>query len=82
MISNQEIDREIVLVLEVSGEGKISIVSIDEASVVLDALPSLSTILENAINELPKAIPAVKTNVDVKVKSQLKLPIRVTASPQ
>lgn len=82
LISNQEIDREIVLVLEVSEEGKISIVSIDDASVVLDALPALSSILESAINELPEAIPALKTNVDLNVKSQLKLPIRVIASPQ
>ena len=68
--------------LEVSEEGKISIVSIDDASVVLDALPALSSILESSINELPEAIPALKTNVDLKVKSQLKLPIRVIASPQ
>ena len=42
----------------------------------------LSTVLEDAIDGLPTAIPATKSNVGVAVDTQLKLPIRITASVQ
>lgn len=82
LVSNQAIDQEIVLEIQIDKEGEISLLSIDNASIVLDAIPSLSVLLEEAIKSLPTALPATKTNVGVKVDSQLKLPIRVIANPQ
>ena len=38
--------------------------------------------LKKAVSSLPQALPAVKTNVGVKVKTQLTLPVRIIASPQ
>ena len=82
LIANQEIDQEIVLEIQIDKEGNISLLSIENASSTLDALPELSTLLENTIANLPQALPATKTNVGVTVDSQLKLPIRVIASPE
>ena len=82
LVSNQTVDQEIVLEIQIDKEGVISLLSIENASSVLDAIPTLSVLLEKAIESLPTALPATKTNVGVKVDSQLKLPIRVIANPQ
>lgn len=82
MASNQLLDQEIVLNIGVNKEGVVSLLEIDDADIVLDALPELSTVLEAAIDGLPAAIPATKSNVGIVVDTQLKLPIRITASVQ
>ena len=82
LISNQVLDREITLIIGVDKEGTISLLELEDAATVLDALPALSTVLEDAINSLPTAIPATKSNVGVTVDTQLKLPLRITASVQ
>lgn len=82
LISNQVLDQEITLNIGVDKEGIVSLLEIENAATVLDALPALSTHLEEAIDGLPVAIPATKSNVGVAVDTQLKLPIRITASVQ
>ena len=82
LISNQVLDQEITLNIGVDKDGIIHLLEIEDAATVLDALPVLSTVLEDAINGLPTAIPATKKNVGITVDAQLKLPIRVTASVQ
>ena len=82
LISNQVLDQEIILNIGVGKEGTVSLLEIEDAATVLDALPALSTVLEAAIDGLPAAIPATKSNVGVAVDTQLKLPIRITASVQ
>ena len=62
-------------------EGNIALDNIENGSVVYDAIPSLSEIINSTISSLPRALPATKTNVGIYVKSKIKLPIRVTASP-
>ena len=81
-MANQEIDQEIILEIQISKDGDITLLSIDNASSVVNAMPELSTLLENAIASLPQALPATRANVGVTVNSQIKLPIRVIASPQ
>jgi len=82
LISNQVLDQEITLNIGVDKEGIVSLLEIENAATVLDALPALSTLLEEAIDGLPVAIPATKSNVGMAVDIQLKLPIRITASVQ
>ena len=81
LISNQEIDEEIILNMIIDEEGKIALENVENASIVYDAIPSLSEIINSTISSLPKALPATKTNVGIYVKSKIKLPIRITASP-
>ncbi len=81
LISNQEIDEEIILNMIIDEEGKIALDNVENGSIVYDAIPSLSEIINSTISSLPKALPATKTNVGIYVKSKIKLPIRITASP-
>ena len=81
LISNQEIDEEIVLNMVIDEEGNISLDNVENVSLVYEAIPSLSEIINTTISSLPKALPATKTNVGIYVKSKIKLPIRITASP-
>lgn len=81
-ISTNVLNEEIVLTLEVDTDGSFSLNDIDDEADVLDQIESLSDVLETAVSSLPQALPAVKTNVGAKVKTQLKLPIRIVASPQ
>ena len=81
LISNQEIDEEIVLYMVIDEEGNISLDNVENGSLVYDAIPSLSEIINTTISSLPKALPATKTNVGIYVKSKIKLPIRIAASP-
>ena len=81
LISNQEIDEEIILNIVIDEEGNISSDNVENGSLVYEAIPSLSEIINTTISSLPKALPATKTNVGIYVKSKIKLPIRITASP-
>ncbi len=82
LVSSQEIDEEIVLKLIIDAEGNISLDEIENSAYVVDAIPDLTSVLESAIASLPQATPAFKTNVDFAVRSAIKLPIRITATPQ
>ena len=81
LISNQEIDEEIVLSMIIDEQGNITLDNVENGSVVYDAIPSLSEMINSTVSSLPKALPATKTNVGIYVKSKIKLPIRITASP-
>ena len=81
LISNQEIDEEIILNIVIDDEGNISLDDVENGLSVYEAIPSLSEIINTTISSLPKALPATKTNVGIYVKSKIKLPIRITASP-
>ena len=80
-ISNQEIDEEIILNMIIDEEGNIALDNVENGSTVYDAIPALSEMINTTISSLPKALPATKTNVGIYVKSKIKLPIRITASP-
>ena len=81
LISNQEIDEEIILNMVIDEQGNIPLDNVENGSLVYEAIPSLSEIINTTISSLPKALPATKTNVGIYVKSKIKLPIRITASP-
>jgi hypothetical protein len=48
---------------------------------VLEALPYLESTLNEAVVNLPQALPATKTNVGVYVDTQFTLPIQIRAQP-
>lgn len=82
LVSNQEIDREIILTLLIDTDGAIRLTDTEGASTIFDAVNDLENILTNAVAQLPLALPATKTNVGVKVKTSIKVPIRIIATPQ
>lgn len=80
--SDTILNEEVILTLELDTEGYFSLGELEDDTDVLFQIESLSDILDEAVSALPQALPAVKTNVGVKVKTQLTLPVRIIASPQ
>ena len=81
-ITSEPLDREVVFVIEIDLEGYFSLVNVEDEYDVISKIDSLYTEFESIVASLPKALPAIKTNVGIKVKTKLKLPIRIIASPQ
>ena len=70
---------EIFLKLMIDKEGYFSLLNADISGKIESAFPELYSVLSNAVNNLPKALPATKTNVGVFVNSQFTLPIQISA---
>ena len=81
-ITSEPLDREVVFVIEIDLEGYFSLVNVEDEYDVISKIDSLYTEFESIVASLPQALPAIKTNVGIKVKTKLKLPIRIIASPQ
>ncbi len=81
LVATTPIDAMITLKLKVDKEGKISLLEADISNSVMNALPYLESTLENAVNNLPTALPATKTNVGVYVDAQFSLPVQIRAQP-
>lgn len=80
LVANRSIDAEIILVIEVNKEGTISLSSIEDPNYVLSDVLGLGDLLEQAVEQSPKALPAVKTNADTAVTVSIKLPVQIIAS--
>ena len=74
---NVEIDEEIKLVINVDKEGFFSLLSIDASDFVKNNIEGIEEIIENAIYNIPQALPAVKVNVEEYVNTKFELPIRI-----
>ena len=74
---NVEIDEEIKLVINVDKEGFFSLLSIDASDFVKNSIEGIEEIIENAIYNIPQALPAVKVNVEEYVNAKFELPIRI-----
>jgi hypothetical protein len=75
------LDENIILTLKVDKKGVISLLEAEIPNSVLEALPDLETTLNDAVANLPQALPATKTNVGAYVDTQFTLPIQIRAQP-
>jgi len=74
---NGEIDEEINIVINVDKEGFFSLLSIDASDFVKNSIEGIDEIIENAVYNIPQALPAVKVNVEEYVNTKFELPIRI-----
>jgi hypothetical protein len=81
LVATTPIEAMITLKLKVDKEGIISLLEADISNSLLEALPYLESTLEEAVNNLPTALPATKTNVGVYVDAQFSLPVQIRAQP-
>ncbi len=81
-ISSEKLDQEIVVIIQIDSEGNFLLFEVEDEYDVISKIEFLYSELENIITNLPQALPAIKTNVGIKVKTQLKLPVRIIASSQ
>ena len=80
-VATYPLDENIVLTLNVDKKGVISLMEAEIPSSVLEALPDLKTSLNDAVADLPQALPATKINVGVYVDTKFTLPIQIRAQP-
>ena len=81
MVAITPLDENVVLTLKVDKTGALSLVEAEIPNSVLEALPYLESTLDEAVVNLPQALPATKTNVGVYVDTQFTLPIQIRAQP-
>ena len=76
------VDDEIRLLIQIDKAGNFSLISTVLSNSTAAAMPALESLMEQAVSNLPQAIPAVKTNVGELVSTQVELPIRIIAQAQ
>ena len=81
MIADTPLDGEVVIVLKVDKTGVFSLVDSEISKLILESLPNLESAINEAVLNLPQALPATKTNVGVYVDTQFSLPIQIMARP-
>jgi hypothetical protein len=78
-VASQRIEEEVLATLRVDEKGYFSLMTVDISNALRDALPDFEKILKDAVNQLPQAKPAIKSNVGIFVVSEFQLPIRILA---
>lgn len=81
LVASSPIQASVVLRLKVNKKGIFSLEEAEISNNIIEVLPDLETVLEDAVVNLPKALPATKTNVGVYVDAQFSLPINISAQP-
>ena len=71
---------EIILVIKIDEKGLFSIVEFHDSDEVFKKIKSLEKQIINIVNNLPKALPAIKTNVGSYVNVKFTIPIKIKAS--
>ena len=77
--SSEPISEEINAILIIDKEGYFSLDQIERSRKMDNAIPNLEEQLLSAINMIPKAEPAIKTNVGTFVSTKIVLPIMIVA---
>lgn len=81
LVANKPLEEEILVQLKIDKSGVFSLLESKIPNSVQNALPELDQVLAQVVSELPKALPATKTNVGVYVNVQLSLPVYISAQP-
>ena len=81
LVADVPLEEIIILNLKVDKKGVISLMEAEIPNSILASLPNLESTLNDAVANLPEALPATKTNVGVYVDAQFSLPILIRAQP-
>lgn len=77
--SSEILQEEIVLTLKIDEEGIFTLEEVVYSNQIDSAIPSLEENLQMAVNSIPQAQPAMKSNVGTMVATSFKLPILINA---
>ena len=76
--SKNEINSEIIAIINIDEQGLFSLESINDPNNTILEIDSLEKKINKIISNLPKAVPAIKTNVGSFVKVKFSLPINIS----
>ena len=74
--SDRSIDIKFNLTIEISKDGVFKLIHVENEKLG-SQIPNFNNIIREAVDSLPKALPAVKTNVGVYVATKFTLPIEL-----
>lgn len=77
--SSEILQEEIMLILKIDQEGFFTLEEVTYSNQIDSAIPSLEENLQMAVNSIPQAMPAMKSNVGTMVATTFKLPILINA---
>jgi hypothetical protein len=75
--SNDEINSELIIQIKINKNGNFSLDSIFDSNDLIGKIPNLKMNIEETIQKLPDALPAIKTNVGLFVNVKFSLPIKI-----
>ena len=77
--TNQPLEEEIILTLKIDKDGVFSLEQSNASDFLLDNIEGLENEIFSAVEMIPPALPAIKTNVGERVATKLQLPIMIQA---
>ena len=80
LIAVGDINERITLTIILNKEGYFSLSNIEGSTSILESISNLEAVLYDAVNTLPKAFPALKSNVGEFVDTQFTLPIQINTT--
>ncbi len=75
--SNDEINSELIIQIKINENGNFSLDSIFDPNNIIGKIPDLKMNIDQTIQKLPDALPAIKTNVGLFVNVKFSLPIKI-----
>jgi len=78
--SSEPFDSEIIVVIKIDENGLFSIDKLDDSDGLFNKVTDLEKQIIKIVKSLPKALPAIKTNVGSYVNVKFTLPIKIKAS--
>ena len=77
IIVSEEIDDTLKMKIEISEQGTLRILSIDNSKIIQKQIPNIDTLLIASLDSLPKIYPAIKRGQHVKTQFELPVIIKV-----
>ncbi|MFP2995769.1 hypothetical protein ABN763_07650 [Spongiivirga sp. MCCC 1A20706] len=74
---SKAINDTVFIDLIIDSQGKVTLEKVDQSALVLSQLPQLDSLVLNAVNDLPKALPAHKRGIPVSTKYVLPVHIKI-----
>lgn len=78
--SIESFDSEIIVIIKIDESGLFSVVKFDDLDDIFKKIKDLEKQIINIINNLPRALPAIKTNVGSYVNVKFAIPIKIKSS--
>ena len=78
--SKEEVNSELMIQIKINENGNFSLDSIVDPNNIIGKIPKLKKYINQTIQNLPDAMPAIKTNVGLFVNVKFSLPIKIISN--
>ena len=78
--SEEEVSSELIIQIKINENGNFSLDSVVDPNNIIGKIPNLKKYINQTIQNLPDAMPAIKTNVGLFVNVKFSLPIKIISN--